>query len=272
MSDRDRQRSTASQRASTRTAQRRNELRAEAARLHEERQNLGSARTRAETWALTAAAVVGAISLSVTAWGTYWTARVAEDQLQQSKEQDEDKAKAQAARVTYWLEQPTSEDPRKVRGSGNRLVIVNRSLDPVTNVSFIYEVHEPVPHGSPDTAGLMAWGFSSISTFPPCSKTIVRSVDLSLTDGKPVPTKAWLQIAEMVFVDAQGRGWHRGNEGSQLVKDEAGGFLADVDALSRRLELDRGGLKWTRLKPVDQPVIENSAAWAKPLEECGKSE
>lgn len=115
------------QRAGMRAVQRRRELQAEEARIRSERETLTRTRTRAESYALIAAAVVGAVSLAVSAWGTYWTAQVAEDQLAQSKEQDADKKKDQASRAIFWV-----EGAGVFPGIGTRLVITNQSQYPLT--------------------------------------------------------------------------------------------------------------------------------------------
>jgi hypothetical protein len=257
-----------------RAVQRRNELRAEETRLQEERQNLGRARTRAETWALTAAAVVGAFSLAITAWGTYWSAQVAEDQLEQSKEQDEDKKKDQASKVTYWLEDHKSDDAKQLGASRNRLVIVNRSMDPVNQVGFLYRVYEGEVRSSVPIFRPAAAGGTWIPTVPPCSKIIVESTSLLHEDGSPVAHVAVLDVTEMTFSDTKGEVWHRvrgslkkGESGDAGKFSQALPAVGDSTMITGRVfEIPPPGRNG--LQNVRQPAIANSATTAKPLDEC----
>lgn len=50
------------------------------------------------------AAVVAAVGLALTAWGTVKSAQVADDQLTQSQEQREDSVRSQASRITMWAQ------------------------------------------------------------------------------------------------------------------------------------------------------------------------
>ncbi|WP_189111827.1 hypothetical protein [Streptomyces camponoticapitis] len=186
-----------------RTARRRNELRAEDARIQAERQTLGRTRTRAESWALIVAALVGAASLSVTAWGTYWTAQVAGDQLAQSKEQNEDKARVQASKVTFWLERPKGE-------SRDELVIVNRSLDPVNQL--VVNIHIR------DDATLMLLPPNTFSMLPPCSEIRIAASDPRLDFGESKDLRV-----SMEFIDSAGMRWHRDSRG---VLQADPGFLS----------------------------------------------
>ncbi|MEU9576266.1 hypothetical protein [Streptomyces chilikensis] len=177
-------------------------LQAEGARLESERRNLGRTRTRAESWALIVAALAGAAGLSVTAWGTYWAAQVAEDQLAQSKEQDEDKQKDQASKVTFWKE-------RMKAGDGDTLVIANRSLDPVSYV----RVHVTVRYwkGEDLTASVVAAGSSS--ALPPCSALRVTSAGLMRSFGKRAVGSAAVDVNAFEFYDSKGKVWQRTDDG-----------------------------------------------------------
>jgi hypothetical protein len=224
-----------------RTTRRRSELRAEDARLQAEgdrlegeRQNLGRTRTRAEAWALIAAAFVGAASLSVTAWGTYWSAQVAEDQLAQSKERDEDKRADQASKVTFWKE-------RAQASAGDTLVIANRSLDPVSYV----RVHVTVRQGKRESAVVEVAAAGSSSMLPPCSAIRVTSDGLLRSTGKPVGGVATVEVNAFEFYDSTGNSWHRFNEGV----------------------LKAGGSGWPE---SDTPPI--VAAPTSPLKECGSDQ
>lgn len=76
-------------------------------------------------------AVIGALAaiggLIFTAVATYYSAAVSSDQLQQSREDAEREERAQASRVSFWF---------ATEASGRRLHVMNRSPDPVTEVTF----------------------------------------------------------------------------------------------------------------------------------------
>lgn len=65
------------------------------------------------------AAVVAAASLAISAWGTWKSAQVADDQLAQSRDQQQKALTKQASLVTSWAE-------------SNAAVVANRSLDPAS--------------------------------------------------------------------------------------------------------------------------------------------
>lgn len=90
------------------------------------------------------AAVVAAVSLAVSAWGTWKSAQVADDQLTQSRAQHEAAERAQASLVSFWPE-------------GDKLVIANRSYDSA-GVALAY-------------GGIFSPG--SLALIPPCKQLTV---------------------------------------------------------------------------------------------------
>jgi hypothetical protein len=301
-----------------RAVQRRSEVRAEAARVRERESQLeerasrlereeqdaseGRRRSRVETWALTIAAAVGAVSLGFTAWSTYMSVQVNKDQLKQSKEQDDDKEKEQASRVTFWTEEPPPRNPqREVAWWGNRLVIVNRSLDPVLSVGVYYSLYENgaskqvfgegwgrdgkwVGKWNSDSytlGNLVGRGGAWIDTLPPCSKVTIPAEGLLRHDGKPVGDQAALEIHELAFSDVRGKSWARDERGLLLETKEPGAFVYMTEGrkspwngkniLQETWEKENKLLEKAFGKKFDgeQAGIVNAATRAKPLEECG---
>ncbi|MCX5225829.1 hypothetical protein [Streptomyces sp. NBC_00233] len=246
--------------------------------------------------------MVGAVSLGFTAWSTYMSVQVNQDQLKQSKEQDEDKEKEQASRVTFWTEEPPPRNPqREVAWWGNRLVIVNRSLDPVQSVGVYYSLFE---NGASKEAFGEGWGKDGkwvgkwngdsyllgnlvgrggawIETLPPCSKVTIPAQGLLRQDGKPVGDQAALKIHELAFSDVLGKTWARDERGQLLATNDLGTFVY----MTNRMEPSKSGRdilqeSWQKENELlekafgkrfdgEQAGIVNAATQAKPLEECG---
>ncbi|WP_143659366.1 hypothetical protein [Streptomyces sp. M1013] len=209
--------------------------------------------------------------------GTYWSAQVAEDQLEQSKEQDEDKAKDQASKVTYWLEDHESDNQKQLGASRNRLVIVNRSLDPVKQVGFLYRAYEGEMRGSVPIFRPAAAGGSWIPTIPPCSKITVESTSLLNEDGSPVSHVAVSDVSEMAFNDAKGVAWHRVRGLLEKGKPgRTGKFSQDLPAIGDAAIINgrvfESFPEGHHLPNTEQPAISNSAATAKSLNECGSKD
>lgn len=118
------------------------------------------------------AALVAAIGLAVSAWGTLKSAQVADDQLSQSRESAQEQLRQQAVRVTMW-------------GTEHAVVIANRSLDPVTG-----EAEGSVPYSS--SSG------TYLGVIPPCSQVSL-----------PLATSGIPGLPRLFFLDADGREWVR---------------------------------------------------------------
>jgi hypothetical protein len=222
MGNRDSRRGSASFRASRRTLQRRSEVRVREERVEEAERSLGRVRTRAESYALIGAAIIGSISLAVTGWGTYWSARVAEDQLQQSAVQSVDRRIDQALKFSYY------EEPREGVTTalewGNAYIIANRSSDPVRYVMVSYVLfHEPVRKGDP--AAVVSAGTTTFDVLEPCSQVKIRADEMVRLDGKKVTTGN-VRIEQVIFRDRRGVAWeaHPGEPPS-----EAGQLWQDTD-------------------------------------------
>jgi hypothetical protein len=85
-------------------------------------------------WTAVVTAAVAAGGLLFTGVVTYWGMRTAQDQLAQSREDQEKDVQRQASLVTSWVEQ---------RPGGLLRVLVNRSSDPIFSVQLDYEWDDP---------------------------------------------------------------------------------------------------------------------------------
>ncbi|MCX4564683.1 hypothetical protein OHA02_52350 [Streptomyces phaeochromogenes] len=138
-----------------------------------------------------AAAVVAAAGLAVTAWGTWKSAQVADDQLARSKE-------AQAAMITLWAE-------------GDVLVISNRSADPaVTAIQIKSKPSNKVREWAHLSAGDgINRYYAMLGQLPPCTR-------LELTADvrkKLLGTDRLRIIVGLSIADARGSWWHRQMDG-----------------------------------------------------------
>ncbi len=118
---------------------------------------------------VTIAATIG--SLVTTGIGTLWSARVAADQLAQSREQDEDrkqadleKLRAQASRISVWAD--------RTPDGKSRIHLMNRSPDPVNQV-FVAFAMEQVG----DAPGLVSFAVR-LDSLPPCSDSLIEQKTL----------------------------------------------------------------------------------------------
>ncbi|MFF9569901.1 DciA family protein [Streptomyces sp. NPDC014685] len=172
------------------------------------------------------AAVVSAIGLAVTAWGTYKTAQVANDQLAESREQDERNARLQASQVTMWLEP-------------DALVLANRSLDPAL---VYFQGKQPLDkglfaqkEGVPDARKKVVFTVR-IGTIPPCTRVAMprgesNHIRIGVDD---------LLVEGLLIVDAEGTQWLRSADGP-LRRYKLPGAQGDVMEEFRRVVQETPG-------------------------------
>ncbi|MFE7278534.1 hypothetical protein [Streptomyces sp. NPDC057623] len=143
------------------------------------------------------AAVVAAASLAVSAWGTYKTAQVADDQLAQSRDSEEAATRHQVSQITLW--------PQTIEGQ-RRYVIANRSLD----AAYLYLHVESGPAGNEADHPVR------LGAAPPCTRIelSVRTVHLAVHDpDRERPSAASFRFRGLIVRDAGGRIWNRENTG-----------------------------------------------------------
>lgn len=125
----------------------------------------------------------------MTAWGTLKSAQVADAQLDQSKEQQEDRDRRQVALISFWGE---GENDSVV-------VVVNRSLDPASAWM------KAAPPGPTDPQGTGI--YYPLGILPPCQR--MEFPYAGLTSG----SAAW-PVKALLITDANGKGWERRADGS----------------------------------------------------------
>ncbi|MFB7371960.1 hypothetical protein ACFC0D_19190 [Streptomyces sp. NPDC056222] len=153
------------------------------------------------------AALIAALGLGVTAWGTVKAAEIANDQLAQSREQQEEDARKVASSVTFWPE----------RGG---LVITNRGLDPVEGT---------VRLNFPLSAENELYMRLPVGAIPPCSRLDIPEVTISRTSERVIRRTSGA-IWEPFVVDAlivqapSGKPWIR-EEGKEIERAKPADLL-----------------------------------------------
>lgn len=161
--------------------------------------------------------VAGIGSLVFTGIATYYGARVSADQLEQSREDTDQKIRGQAVRAAYWVD--------KARDGKQRLHVMNRSPDPVSKVfvSFVLRPAEWKP-GDPGKARFsLRWPSMS-----PCSALVIDQTAMRYhklgAAHMPSPMvdtdKEWwkkfpdnvsrtIEVEALLFTDREGVNWRR---------------------------------------------------------------
>ncbi|MFJ8948405.1 hypothetical protein ACIRG4_35190 [Streptomyces sp. NPDC102395] len=119
--------------------------------------------------------VVSVVGLFLTGIGTLMGALVSADQLDQSKEASERNVRAQAARVSAWLEQ---------QGDGKwRLHLRNASVDPIGDVRWVFADHH-------SAVGLVATSWRvALPDVPPCTEQVIDQKQLWRNPGGGVESE-----------------------------------------------------------------------------------
>ncbi|MFB7333679.1 hypothetical protein ACFC00_18780 [Streptomyces adustus] len=146
----------------------------------------------------TAWVTLGAVlAVGSTTVSTYYDAKVSNDQLNQSKEDAEDKRRLQARLVNAWAIIEEKEAVVDVH-------LVNRSPDPVqlAAVSVVVDVHD-----SRKTKSALEELLASEDVLQPCSERIYKAT-VQGTDGVGVKlTRA--TVWDLTFVDREGVYWDK---------------------------------------------------------------
>ncbi|MGW7052989.1 hypothetical protein [Streptomyces sp. NPDC054887] len=222
--------------------------------LPEEASGKGKGRT---SWLVRAGMIVtiGAsiAGLVFTGVATWYSAAVADDQLKQSREAEEEKERAQAALISYWVD---------LQHNGrSRLHLMNRSPDPISEVQMTFAVTLP-SDGRDNPRVFFAVKMPSV---PPCSDMLFTPDDMSYSENRLAAgdflVPQWVQSAGDKFR----KEWHP-------LPIEA--FLADFS--------DRDGVRWRRTgglltrEPGDPKAkrarlvgyVQAKATSPKPLKSC----
>ncbi|QKZ20909.1 hypothetical protein [Streptomyces chartreusis] len=198
-------------------------------------------------------------SLVSTGIGTLWSARVAADQLTQSRQQDEERMRAatermraQASRISVWSD--------RTRDGKVRVHLMNRSPDPVTRVFVAFTMEEM--GDMPSSVDFAV----KLDSLPPCSDSIIEQKTLRwATDFRPHAKYPWAppglplleededwaslnygvpRVAGIAFSDRDGIGWVR----------QGGGLSSGGEATLRLGRELRGVVGRLRSEPLVQPA------------------
>ncbi|MEU1895711.1 hypothetical protein [Streptomyces pristinaespiralis] len=166
---------------------------------------------------------------------TIFQARVASDQLQQSKEDVRRAERAQASRVTFWTDGAVAQ----------RLHVKNGSVDPVSDLTLAFRVYE-------ELFGIRALRGLYVRTLPglaPCSEFVIEKNMIEL-EGKPLSPRMDLRVAGVAFFDSNGKEWLR-----------TATLLTPSPADREWWELGHWASPWEPVKLTKPPVV-------KPVSPC----
>lgn len=165
--------------------------------------------------------LVSVIGLAVSAVGALVQVMVSSDQLQQSNETEERRARAQASRVWLWV--------GRQRDGKQRVHLTNRSPDPISQVFAEFSAVDGRTGRFPSPR----WGIY-FHTLPPCSDLVFSQRQLWYDDRsverrvrwegpyndkpagipwQPMDGKSTLIAPVLMFVDRDGTEWARYSEG-----------------------------------------------------------
>ncbi|MEX1659161.1 hypothetical protein ABZ960_39400 [Streptomyces pseudovenezuelae] len=163
-------------------------------------------RLRTRNWekvaAITAAAAA-ATGLIFSAWTTYISQEIARDQLSHSKDQDIQEDRSQAILANAWV---------VFRKGTQELVVVNRSLDPIKDVT-VGIIVSGYPESNDKELKVAALGVTD--AIPPCSKVEIKTKGIYATDGgkNVLIETAFIDDYFLAFRDANAKEWEREKDG-----------------------------------------------------------
>lgn len=145
-----------------------------------------------------ATAAVG--GLIFTGIATYYSAKIASDQLQQSRDDAETKERAQAEQVSFYVGGGRS---------GREVHLVNRSLDPIYSPKLLYSTdaydagHFPSPH--------LRYKITGGRDVGPCSELVFNFSDAkrASSDDERRLAHEGPTVALASFTDRAGKRWYR---------------------------------------------------------------
>ncbi|WP_159395053.1 hypothetical protein [Streptomyces sp. 2323.1] len=203
------------------------------------------------------AGLIAAGGLVFTGVSTYYGAKVAQDQLDQSRKTADEKSRTQASRISIWSE------PSKNYTYATNGVFANRSLDTITIASLVFTTF------GVDNKTTNPFDELHSVTIPhpvqPCSMFTITPQDVIRGDGERYsPKNTYVNVLLIQFRDTNGKEWVR-TAGGELSPVE-GTFEGIADfrkALGHRIDA------YKRVNGVEQPGVMNLKA--KPLEDCAAS-
>ncbi|UKY47868.1 hypothetical protein [Streptomyces inhibens] len=191
--------------------------------------------------------------LIFTGVSTYYGAKVAQDQLDQSRKTTDEESRAQASRVYMWSE------PSKNYTYATNGVFANRSLDPVTILDLAFTTF-----GIDNKTGKSYDELHDvivIHPIQPCSSFTITPPDIIRGDGERYSAEnTYVDLLLIYFRDTNGKQWVRAGDG-KLSPVEGNFGIADFKKmLGHRLDA------FKQVNDVKQPDVMNPKG--KPLEDC----
>ncbi|MFD7446397.1 hypothetical protein [Streptomyces sp. NPDC059909] len=166
--------------------------------------------------------VVSLGGLVATGVGTIWSALVAADQLEQ---QNEDKQRAHASRVSYWITGRVAD--------GAQIHVMNRSPDPVDHVRIHFTAGERDQYADGRLPGHKdVVFFVVLPSLPPCTETVIDGKSLRYKEGESADQSG---SAEPLRPDHAGPDLYNGLPGGTYLQLRGLNFV------------DRNGVPWTRM-------------------------
>jgi hypothetical protein len=160
------------------------------------------------------ASIAGLITTGV---ATLFGAMVADDQLDQSRQVAEEKRRAQAARVSYWVD---------IHHDGtNRLHLMNRSPDPISSVQMTFIVFPP-SEGSTEVRKILFR--AAMPSVPPCSDMVFTPDSMTFSESQPKTDHFWPVLDHPPF------GWDSFPKNWLVIIEEVGADFTDRDGVRWR--------------------------------------
>jgi hypothetical protein len=174
---------------------------------------------------LGAAVAIG--TLLFTGVATYFQAEISQEQLNESRGEAGQHLRAQASEVTFWGDLEVVSDSRALK-----VHLMNRSVDPVTRVSFHILIRPP-------EVGHPLQVFAFASPLPPCTEVTYDPAHLESAEHKTWAGTVGMPVLPlfMDFTDANGKGWRRtSTELTEQEVDPWGGNLITMPETTSRVE------------------------------------
>uniref|UniRef100_UPI001B802C47 hypothetical protein n=1 Tax=Streptomyces exfoliatus TaxID=1905 RepID=UPI001B802C47 len=176
------------------------------------------------------AAIGGVIFTGI---ATYYSAKIASDQLQQSRDDAKTKERAQAEQVSFYVGGGRS---------GREVHLVNRSLDPIYSPKLLYSTdaydaeHFPSPH--------LRYKITGGRDVGPCSELVFDLSDVEpASSDERRPALEGPTVALASFTDRAGKRWYRTpteltTKPDRVLHDQDGaGYQMVGEPEMRRLEV-----------------------------------
>jgi hypothetical protein len=165
-------------------------------------------RRRALIWTGAIATILGTLgTLAFGAVTAYLDYQVATDQLEQSKEQAQEKLREHASKVAAWTDDPTKDTP-------SALYVANRSAAPVHFLHVYFEGSRTVN----GTVEFNEYEFERRS-LAPCTILKIPHNGFRVNPKEKPRKLQFMTIRWTSFKDGQYRDW--ANTGSELISDSA---------------------------------------------------